>query len=214
MSFDRLAPYYRWMEFVSAGETMQRCRTRFLDEIPEARNILLLGEGHGRGLIECARRFPRAQITCVDASEGMLAQAQRQLARNGLSTRCVRFVHANVLSWNPPARSHDLIGTHFFLDCFRTDQLEAMIPRIAVVAAPDANWLISDFQIAPAGWKRVRSRLILWSLYAFFRAATRLPATKLVAPDPFLEQAGFRLQRRVETEWNLLRSDWWKRAAN
>jgi hypothetical protein len=214
MSFDRLARYYGWMESICAGDRMQRCRTRFLDEIPSAQDILLLGEGHGRSLVECARRFPQAHITCVDASARMLTQAQRQLARHSLAPHRVQFIQADILSWKPPARSHDLIVTNFFLDCFRADQLEAMIPEIAATTAIDANWLISDFQVAPIGWKRIRSRLILWSLYVFFRTATRLPATKLVAPDPFLEQTGFRLHCRVESEWNLLHSDWWKRAPN
>ena len=44
MSFDLLAPHYRWMEFILAGEKLQRCRTAFLDELPAARNILLVGE--------------------------------------------------------------------------------------------------------------------------------------------------------------------------
>src|SRR5439155_22241467 len=34
MSFDTLAPHYRWMEFILAGKKLQRCRTAFLDEIP------------------------------------------------------------------------------------------------------------------------------------------------------------------------------------
>ena len=213
MSFDHLAPHYRWMELLCAGEKMQRCRTRFLDEIPAAHDILLLGEGHGRGLVECARRFPLAQITCVDASAGMLAQAQRQLVRHGLENGRTQFIRADLLSWTPPTRSHDLIVTNFFLDCFRADQLKAIVPGIAAATVPEANWLISDFQIAPSGLKRIRSQLILWSLYVFFRTVTRLPATELVAPDPFLEQAGFRLHRRIETDWSLLHSDWWKRAS-
>lgn len=213
MSFDRLAPYYRWMESICAGERMQCCRSRFLDELPAAHNILLLGEGHGRGLVECARRFPKAQINCVDASAGMLGQAKRQLARHGLSNRQTQFIQADILRWKPLAPRHDLVVTNFFLDCFRGDQLKAIVPMIAAAAVPEANWLISDFQIAPAGWKRVRSRLIVWSLYAFFRATTHLAAAKLIPPDPFLEQSGFRLHRRIESEWNLLHSDWWKRAA-
>jgi SAM-dependent methyltransferase len=214
MSFDRLAPYYEWMESICAGDRMQRCRTRFLDEIASAQDILLLGEGHGRSLVECARRFPEARITCVDASIGMLAQAQRQLAGSS-STNCrVQFIHADVLNWEPPAQAYGLIVTNYFLDCFRADQLQVIVPKITAASMPNADWLISDFQVAPIGWKRIRSRLILWSLYVFFRTATRLPATKLIAPDPFLEQTGFRLHRRVEYEWNLLQSDWWKRAPN
>ena len=44
MSFDALAPNYRWLEFVLAGDKLQLCRTAFLDDIPQAGNILLLGD--------------------------------------------------------------------------------------------------------------------------------------------------------------------------
>ena len=211
MSFDTLAPYYRWMEFIFAGGKLQRCRIAFLDQIPRPKKILLLGEGHGRGLVECCRRFADAQITCVDASERMLAQARRQLARHNLKASRVEFIHADILNWLPSGKTYDLIVTNFFLDCFRLEQLAHMIPRIADISAPDANWLIADFQIPPTGWRRIRSRLIIWMLYFFFRMTTRLAAHKLMKPDSILEKAGFTLQRRIESEWGLLHSDWWRK---
>jgi ubiquinone/menaquinone biosynthesis C-methylase UbiE len=211
MSFDVLAPHYRWMEFILAGEKLQRCRTAFLDEVPAARDILLLGEGHGRCLVECRRRFPNARITCVDASEQMLIQARRQLLRHNLETTRVEFIHADVLHWSPAAGNCDLVITNFFLDCFRAEQLEQIISRLATATMPGANWLIADFQTAATGLKRIRSRMILWSMYVFFRTMTRLPARKLTEPDSYLKRAGFTLHRRTETEWGLLHSDWWKR---
>ncbi len=211
MSFDTLAPHYRWMEALLAGGKLHRCRTAFLADIPSARNILLLGEGHGRSLVECRRRFPNAHITCVDASVRMLNQAHRNLIRHKLTTDRVEFIHADVLHWSPPVASSDLIVTNFFLDCFRAEQLEQIVSRLATAATPGANWLLADFQMPRAGWKRLRSRLIIGSLYTFFRVMTRLPAKKLTPPDPFLERAGFTLHRRVESEWSLLHSDWWKR---
>lgn len=211
MSFDLLAPYYRGMERLGAGEKMQRCRTAFLAEIPAAQNILLLGEGPGRGLVEYRRRFPHARITCVDASAAMLTEARQRLNRSAPAAARVEFVHADILNWTPAATDYDLVGTNFFLDCFRAEQLERIIATIAAVTTPDANWLMADFQIAPAGWQRLRSRIILWSLYRFFRLTTRLPARKLTAPDPFLQPAGFQLLRRIESDWRLFRSDWWQR---
>lgn len=210
MSFDVLAPHYRWMEFVLAGEKLHRCRTAFLDEIPASKTILLLGEGHGRALIECALRFPNAEIICVDASKSMLTQAQGRLNRHNLASARVKFIRADILNWLPASNSYDLIVTNFFLDCFRPEQLEQIISRLATCASPDADWLIADFQNAPAGLRRIRSRLILWSMYAFFRAVTRLPARELTPPDSFLKRAGFVLHRRIQSEWGLLRSDWWR----
>ena len=211
MSFDTLAPHYRWMESLLAGEKLHRCRTVFLDDLPAARNILLLGEGHGRSLVECRRRFPNAHITCVDASARMLDQAQRNLIRHKLTADRVELIHADVLHWSPTAASNDLIVTNFFLDCFRPEQVEQIVTRLATAATPEAHWLLADFQVPRAGWKRLRSRLIIGSLYTFFRVITRLPAKKLTPPDPFLERARFTLHRRAESEWGLLHSDWWKR---
>jgi ubiquinone/menaquinone biosynthesis C-methylase UbiE len=211
MSFDRLAPHYRWMEFVLAGEKLQRCRTHFLDEIPEPRNILLLGEGPGRCLAECSRCFPNATITCLDASQRMLLEARKRLRRQNRGATNVEFIHANLLDCALPAGAYDLIITHFVLDCFRADQLEEIIPRLAAAASPDANWLIADFQMPAAGVKRIRSWMILRMMYAFFQAMTHLPAGKLTKPDSILNRSGFTLHRRAESEWDLLHSDWWRR---
>jgi ubiquinone/menaquinone biosynthesis C-methylase UbiE len=209
MSFDLLAPVYRWLEIICAGEKMHRCRTAFLDEIPPPEKILLLGEGHGRALAECRRRFDAAQITCVDASEKMLYQARRQLQRENLDAYRVEWIQADILAWSPPAKTYDLIVTNFFFDCFRPDQLAQMIPRIASGATPDANWLLADFQIPAAGLKRFRARLILRLLYIFFRLTTCLSASSITKPGPFLRNAGFTLHRRRESEWDLLHTDWW-----
>lgn len=87
MSFDAIAPYYRWLERVTAGPLLQRCRTEFLHELKDARNILLLGEGRGRFLMELLRQNPEAHITCVDASARMLELTRSELVKRGLLDR-------------------------------------------------------------------------------------------------------------------------------
>jgi ubiquinone/menaquinone biosynthesis C-methylase UbiE len=211
MSFDTLAPIYRLLESIFAGRKMQRCRVLFLDRIPEPKNILMAGEGPGRFLIPCRIRFPKAQITLVDGSAGMIAQARQSLTKAGLESRDTQFVHADIFDWAPPVGNFDLIVTHFFLDCFHEDQLDALVPKLAQAATPNAHWLIADFQIAASGLMRLRSRVIVAMLYAFFRFTTRLPASKLVDPDPLLERAGFKLKERRKTDWGLIKSDWWRR---
>jgi len=211
MSFDVLAPHYRWMEFVSAGEKLQNCRTAHLSKLPDATNILIFGEGNGRFLVECCRHFPRASITVVDASARMIKLARQRLSRQGVKKEGIEFICADALTWTPPAAKFDLIVTHFFLDCFHAEQLQALITGLAHAAAPGANWLVADFQAAAHGWRRVRSRAILWVMYRFFTIVTRLPASSLTPPDAFLEQRGFRLHERMMHDWELLHSDWWQR---
>ena len=50
------------------------------------------------------------------------------------------------------------------------------------------------------------------SVYGFFRIVTRLPASSLVSPHPFLRQSGFVRVRRAEFDWGLLCAELWKRA--
>ena len=211
MSFDVLAPFYGLMERIAAGGKMQRCRTAFLEEIPPPKNILLLGEGHGRFLEACLRKFPEAQVTFVDASAGMIAAAKRALSAACISSNRVQFLQADILEWSPPCAAFDLIVTHFFLDCFRADQLADIVPRIAAAAQPGVSWLLADFEAAPSGWRRLRTQAILSLMYVFFRFVTRLPARELTPPGPFLLKAGFKLHRRIEAEWGLLKSEWWRK---
>ena len=211
MSFDTLAPHYRWMEWLLAGDKLQRCRTASLDSIPPPRQVLIYGEGNGRFLTELCRRFPAARVTCVDASARMIDLARSRLARNSLPDDQVEFIHADALTWAPPAGCFDLVVTHFFLDCFRQDQVAQLVLIIARAAASRANWLIADFKEADRGLKRWRSQVILAVMYVFFRQATRLPASGLTAPEAYIEGNGFRRVRRLEADLGLLYSDWWQR---
>ena len=211
MSFDRLAPHYRWMECVLAGNKLQRCRTAFLSQVKNARNILILGEGNGRFLVECRYGLGDARITCVDASARMLQLARDRLSARRLSPSGISFVHADALTWDPPRETFDLVVTHFFLDCFQPDQLAQLLARVSAASCASATLLIADFQVPQTPFQRYRARIIHWSMYAFFRMFTRLPAQRLTDPDPFLELHGYVLRDRRVTDWGLLRSDLWQR---
>ena len=211
MSFEILAPHYRWLEFFLAGEKLQRCRTAFLTPSLKAETILIFGEGNGRFLVECRRLFRSAKIVCVDASQNMLRLSRRRLFQNGFDEGNSQFIHADALSWRPPTEAFDLVVTHFFLDCFREDQLDGLVKKIAQAARPNACWLLADFQIPERGLRRMRAQAIHWAMYAFFRLATQLPARRLCVPDPWLGREGFCLRERREWDWGLLRSDLWAR---
>lgn len=211
MSFDALAPHYRWMELVLAGEKLQRCRTTFLDQISAPENILIWGEGNGRFLLECRRSWRQARIVCADASGRMLQLAKRRLNRKGLETNGIEFLRADVLEWSPPKEEFDLIVTHFFLDCFRAEQLQRIVSTLATAARSSAAWLMADFQTPEFGLQRFRAKVILKTMYLFFRVVTGLPARKLTRPDPFLIDNRFVLRNRRISEWGLLHTDLWER---
>src|SRR5215207_7803568 len=169
MTFDRLAPHYRWMEWILAGSKLQRCRTAFLPHIRPPRHALLLGEGNGRFLVELLRAHPRGRVLCVDASAPMLESARARLRPHRLSDDRVEFLHADLLKWPAPTESFDLLVSHFFLDCLRPEQLAQLVPRLAMACSPDARWLLADFCEPPAGAAKWRARFILRAMYLFFR---------------------------------------------
>jgi SAM-dependent methyltransferase len=211
MSFDILAPHYRWMEWLLAGRKLQRCRTAFLDEVRHAREVLLLGEGNGRFLSAFAKANRNASITVLDASAGMLRHARRRTG--GAWDHRICYIQADVLGWSPPRHAYDLIVTNFFFDCFRPDQLASLVPALAAGATPDARWIVSDFRVPSAGLARWRALWIVRSMYYFFRIVTRLPARTITPIDSFLSASGFGLHARRISEWGLLHSDLWRRQA-
>jgi ubiquinone/menaquinone biosynthesis C-methylase UbiE len=214
MSFDILAPHYRWLEFVLAGRKLQRCRTAFLDSVADVRRVLIAGEGNGRFLVECRRRLNGAQITCLDASARMLRLARQRVEGQKLRLTGIEFIHSNLFEWTSPTHPFDLVVTHFFLDCFGPAQLARAVGLLAGLATPDARWLLADFQLPAAGFPRYRAQAIHWLMYAFFRPVTCVSARRLTSPDAALHANGFVLRRRRESEWGLLRTDQWARVAS
>ncbi len=208
MSFDTLAPHYTWMERLLAGPRLQRARVAHLGALAGCRRILIAGVGHGHLLHACAQRFPAAEIVSVDASARMLAHAQRRTAP--VAAR-LAFVHATLPAWQPPAHAFDAIATPFFLDCFPPAELAAVIATLAAAARPRARWLVSDFSIPTAGWRRRRAQAIHAAMYAFFRPVTGIRARRVTPPDPLLRAHRFRLAARRTFELGLLQSDLWTR---
>jgi SAM-dependent methyltransferase len=209
--FDRIAPHYGWMERVLAGRKLQLCRGAFLQAIPSPRRALVAGQGHGAFVAELLRAHPQVRCTCVDSSSGMLQAARARLRQEGLDEGRAEFIQADLLDWAAPEAEFDLIVTHFFLDCFRPEQLERLMPKLSGAASPKACWLLADFREPASGLARWRARAIIEVMYLFFRWATSLPASELTSPDALMARHGFVLGQRRTFDWGLLHSDLWIR---
>jgi hypothetical protein len=137
-------------------------------------------------------------VTCLDSSQRMLAVAKECLAVENFCDRSVEFICADWAEWSGGGGPFDLVATHFFLDCFRADQLARLVSKTAALTSPGAMWVLSDFREPTAGWQRVRARVLLKLAYLSFRWITRLPGTRLIPPEPFLTAHGFeRIHQRI-----------------
>lgn len=210
MSFDRLAPHYRWMEAVLAGELLQQCRTCWLAEVRPARRVLLAGEGNGRMLEACAVALPECEFTVLDRSDAMLKQARRRWEKSRRKQK-ITFQPADLRDWRFHEEKFDLIVTNFFLDCFTPEELAAVIANLGEATANQAQWLVTDFCVPASGWQRFRALAVLNLAYAFFRTTTNISANRIISPDANLRAAGFQMLRRKLFNHGLLHADLWAR---
>jgi SAM-dependent methyltransferase len=206
MSFDRLAPHYRWLERVLAGDVLQEGRVAHLVALDEAQNILLVGEGPGRFLAALRKRRPDVPITVLDSSPRMLAEA-RNIATGPTTFECLDLTSAPL-----PSAQWDAVVTHCFLDCFAPPTLNRVIDNLAQATTRPATWLITDFALPATGWRRPRARLVHALMYRTFRITANLEARHWTDPAPFLQQQGFNLQTRQAFNHGLIHADQWQRA--
>jgi SAM-dependent methyltransferase len=211
VSFDAVAPWYRTLETIAFGKALQRARVACLGEIGSPRRALIVGEGNGRFLAALLQRHPLLRIDCVDSSQRMLELARQNVLRTvSDEIHRVAFLLDDVGSWIPRDR-YDFIVTHFFLDCFKTQQVGGIVAKLAQAAAPTAAWLLADFRVPEAGFARIHARAWLAAMYLFFRSAARIEARDLVDPSPFLRAEGFVLERQLLFRFGMLKSELWRK---
>jgi ubiquinone/menaquinone biosynthesis C-methylase UbiE len=207
MNCDRIARWYRFLEYASFGAALQRRRCHFLPELRSSRRVLMLGEGDGRFLAEFLIFNPDAEVDYVDGSAKMLHLAQK---RAGASKR-VRFHRCDAIRGELPGDGYDTIVTHFFLDCFSAEELTLVVQKIAAASGENACWIVSEFREPSSGWRRLRARLWVRFLYFAFRIATGLRPQKLPGFGSALRAVGFTLKSESLANAGLLTSQRWER---
>jgi len=207
-NFDRVARLYRWMEYLSFGRALERCRNHFLPQLARCRRALVLGDGDGRFLARLLVANPALHADAVDASGTMLRLLEYRAATAHNTRERLRTHHTDALTFTP-GQSCDLIVTHFFLDCLTQSDLDALAHRLARHAKPNALWLVSDFHI-PNGRMHRPARTIVRLLYLAFRLLTGLRTGALPDHAAALIAAGFRRKDCRLSLAGLLTAELWE----
>jgi len=66
--FNRLAPFYRWMEWFTFGPFLWKCRIAFLPEMRSRKSALILGDGDGRFTARLLSDNPHILVNAVGGS--------------------------------------------------------------------------------------------------------------------------------------------------
>jgi len=207
-NFDRLARAYRWMEYLSFGPMLERCRFRHLDACRDARRALVLGDGDGRFTARLLAENQELQADVVDASTAMLSQLRNRVANNG--TR-LRTFHADIRCFAPADSEYDMVATHFFLDCLTQQETASLIERIVPNLTPNAIWLVSEFAIPKRGWRRPAARLLIQWLYFAFSKLTGLHVRRIPDYSTALAHNGLQRLQQVHFLGGLLVAELWGR---
>jgi hypothetical protein len=204
-NFDHIARLYRWLEYLTLGPTLQRCRTHFIPALLQQHHALLFGDGDGRFLADLLHTNATLQAEAVDSSAAMLELLSRNCEA---SAPRLQTHQADARAFTPSGR-YDLIVTNFFLDCLSQQELDAFVLRIASSLSPKGLWLVSDFRI-PGGALRLPAQIFVRSLYFAFRILTSLRTTRLPNHHAPLNAAGLMLNTRHTSLCGILITELWQ----
>jgi ubiquinone/menaquinone biosynthesis C-methylase UbiE len=191
VNFDPVARPYRWLEYLSFGPWLSRCRSAQLLHLAGAQRALLFGDGDGRFLASLLKANTTLTADVVDSSQSMLQILDRRIRRAGpqLHQR-ICLHHADALEWSPCA-SYDLVVSHFFLDCFFPHQLEQLLDRVLPHLQPGAQWVVSEFSIPHHATAARLAGGLIGLLYRAFGLLTGLPVRTLPDHAAALLRRGF-----------------------
>ncbi|HVJ08628.1 MAG TPA: class I SAM-dependent methyltransferase [Acidisarcina sp.] len=210
-NFDPIARAYRWLEYLSFGPMLAHCRFSSLPELVHSRRALVFGDGDGRFLARLLTLNPHLTADVVDSSAEMLRLLEQRICSIGAEAReRITLHHAGALSFAPPKFGYDLVVTHFFLDCFSTEQLAALFRMLRPHLSAGALWALSDFAIPPGPIAAVCGRLLVAGLYRSFGLLTGLRTRTLPEYRGLFEDNGFTLCQRKTWLRGLLAGEVWR----
>ena len=206
MNVDPLARWYRWIEYLVFGRALERARFQFLGELSAARRVLVLGEGDGRVLERILAIAPEAQVDVIELSAEMIALARRRI---GIDTIRVNFHHVDARSAPWPPGLYDAVVMNFFLDCFSEAEAALLIATAVSQSTANTTWLVTDFAVPKAGWRRWHAVAYVKIMYYFFHLTTALQTQHLPDIDRLLMSAKLQRLDAVVYRGGLIRAERW-----
>ena len=206
--FDKLAPWYYFLETISFGNQLQQCRISQLAELNAVKNVLILGDGNGRFLESLLKSNCKTEIESLDISKNMIELANARITSFPNISKVI-FIHSDVFDWDFPKCKYDLVVTNFFLDCFTYPELTNLIEKVSLSLKPDGKLIYGDFNIPNSFFKKTLATLLLFGMYVFFRMFTRISANSLHDPTFLLIENKLILKNEKYYLGSFLKSQLW-----
>jgi ubiquinone/menaquinone biosynthesis C-methylase UbiE len=179
-NYDNIAKYYDFLSRLVFRTTQRDAQTALLPFIEKNSTVLIAGGGTGWILEEMAKTCPAGlHIYYVEISANMIALAKERKYQQ----HEVTFINIAVEDFGGQlSNTFDVIMTPFLFDNFSKERTRPVFIHLHNMLRPGGKWLFTDFhyqQVAPL-WQRV----LLRSMYVFFRILCRLEADALADIEP------------------------------
>ena len=178
--FDRVASFYDPLARLFFGSAQLQAQQVLLSFIKEHAKVLVVGGGSGWLLEQMLLTRKSLEIVYIDASPNMIRLAQERTAHHIKRSSCTVDFRIGNEQAILPGEQFDIIFTPFVLDLFPAQRLTQLMARLENALREKGQWLFADFwpvqQPAPV-WQR----LLLKTMYVFFKAVSGVKATQL--PD-------------------------------
>ena len=193
MSFDRVASYYDVLARLVFGKSIQRAQCYFLDQIPSAARVLVVGGGTGWLLPYLLAKPEVAHITYLETSATMLKLAQQKAIHSNAPTVApIDFIYGNERSLTESDR-FSVVITNFVLDMYEGDALDDLMQTLAGHLPPDGRWLFTDFRLSDRKKYRWWQWLATRVMYAFFYLTAGIARQPLPPYHQHFATHGFRM---------------------
>ena len=188
-----MAPYYDRLARLVFGRSVQRAQRHFLDQIPPAARVLLVGGGTGWLLPYLLEKPEVVHVTYLEASAVMLNMAQQQAQTvRSLSSATVRWAHGNDRQLGLQDQ-YDVVITNFVLDMYAGEALDQLMHRLLVHLRPGGHWLFTDFRLSNQRGHRIWQRWMTKAMYAFFHLTAGITRQSLPPYHRHFSALGLRL---------------------
>lgn len=179
-NYDNAAEFYDVLSKAVFRRSIIEAQVGLLTYIPAGSTILIVGGGTGWILEEIGKVHATGlDITYVEISEKMLKLSRKR----DVQQNKVQFVHAAIEVFVPD-HLYDIVITAFLFDNFSSDTAKKVFNVLHPLLKQDGHWLFADFTNTPGLWQR----LLLKSMYTFFRLLCKVEATQLHDMQPLFDQ--------------------------
>ena len=142
-----------------------------------------------------AATFPKAKVTCIDSSEGMLGVFQTRLRRSGLSNITLHKMSGEALQF--PDAVFDAACISLVLHELSESDITGILAEAKRVLRPGGKLYLTEWDSPERGWyRKVKFRILQMNEPPTF------PGFIYQDLKPYMERHGFAVEREIKCDYS------------